>query len=163
MNTEQQIRDALDGLFFTIDAETQRVRVRRVSKDYIPTHKPVGFSDEGVKPSTARKWTEAEDQLMIQMFERGFTFRQIGRALKASQSAANVRWQELCVKHGFKNKRRDLNQKFPAEVYAQVAHLKSVECMTQCQIAKKMGLTFNQVQGIWRRWKRNYSTDELAA
>jgi hypothetical protein len=35
--------------------------------------------------------------------------------------------------------------------------------MTQYQIAKKMGLTFNQVQGIWRRWKRNYSTDELAA
>jgi hypothetical protein len=163
MNAEQIIKEALDGLFFSYNCGTQQTRVRRVSKDYIPSHKPVGFYDDDAKPSTARKWTEAEDQMMIQMFERGFTFRQMGRALKASQSAANVRWQELCVKHGFSNKRRDLHQKFPAEVYARVAHLKAVECMTSEQIAKEMGFTLNQVAGIWRRWKRNNSTDELAA
>lgn len=163
MSAEQVIKDALDGRFFVYVCGTQQTRERRVSKDYIPSHKPVGFYDDDAKPSTARKWTEAEDKTLIDMFHGGYTFREMGRAIKVSQNAANVRWQQLCVKHGFKNERRDLNQKYPAELYARVAHLKAVQCMTQDQIAKELGLTLNQVQGIWRRWRRNNSTDEIAA
>ena len=163
MDAEKVMKEALDGWFFTVDHITHLTRAREVPANYIPNHKPRYHYDEETAPARGRQWTEAEDTVLIRMFEAGYTFREMGKAVKASQSAVNVRWQELCLARGIQNKRRSPLEKYPAELYPKVAHMKTVEELTFRQIAAKLNMNANQIAGIWRRWRKNGEQMEQTA
>lgn len=163
MDAETVMKEALDGWFFSIHPITYATKARQVPLDHIPTHKPRFNYDEETAPVRGRQWTEAEDAVLTKMFEAGYTFREMGKAVKASQSAANVRWQELCLARGIKNERRSPLEKYPAELYPKVAHMKTVDELTFRQIAAKLNMTANQIAGIWRRWRKNGEQTEQAA
>lgn len=163
MITEQEIKAALDGTFTTFRHATQEVRTKRVSLDYIPTHKPYGIYDEETAPVRGRQWTEMEDALICKMWEAGYTFKEMAKQIGGSSSAVNIRWQQICLKLGIQPTRRDTNEKFPAELYERIGHMKIAKRLTLRQIAREVNLTVNQVAGIWRRYKVNNDMMDEAA
>lgn len=163
MDAEQVMKQALDGCFFVIHPITYATQMKRVPLNHIPNHKPRFNYDEEAQPVRGRQWTEADDAILIKMFEAGHTFSEMGKVVKASQSAVNVRWRELCIAKGIKNERRSPLEKYAAELYPKVAHMKTVDQLTFRQIALKLNMTPNQIAGIWRRWRKNGEQMEQAA
>lgn len=163
MNLEQEMKEALDGKFFTFSPFTQEVKTKKVSKDYIPSHRPNGMYDEETMKPKGRKWTDEEDALLFKMWENGYSFKEMAKAIGGSTSAINVRWQEICLMRGIQPKRHNLNEKFPPDVYQKVGYLKVVKNMTLRQIARETGMTVNQIAGIWRRYKVNNDLMDEAA
>ena len=163
MNAEQIIKDALDGWFFTLNAAQQVTKARKVAKDFIPSHLPRFIHDEETQPVRGKQWTEAEDALLKKLYDNGYSFKEMGKAVGVGPSAANYRWQELCLKWGIPTCTRQMNVKYPPELYAKVAHMKNVRRMTFGQISEELDMTRNQIAGIWKRWKQNNAVDEYAA
>lgn len=162
MNAEQIIKAELDGKFFHFNAEKQKTIVRRVSKDFIPDHTPK-FSIVPEAPSVnARKWTQEEDEQLISMFQQGVSYKEMGRAIGVSTSAAINRYRVLCLKHGLETTRRDLNERHSDEVCHRVAYLKVVKKFSFLEIGAELLLTRDQVAGLWKRYKAK-NLDQLAA
>ena len=163
MITEQVIKDALDGYFYIFECAHQRTRVKRVPKDFVPSHKPnYLYGDEAVT-AHGKVWTAEEDAKLTRMFNAGCTYKEMGKELKVSASSANYRWQELCLLHGYSNKRANTQEKFPMEVCTKLANLKLAQNLTLAQAAKKMGLTTNQAANLWKRWRAANGLEAEAA
>lgn len=163
MNAEQIIKKVLDGHFFTFNADKQKTCVRRVAKNYIPDHTPK-FSIVTVTPSSnARAWTSQEDDLLIEMFHKGYSYKKMGQIIGVSISAAINRYRALCLTRNLDTKRKELHEKYSAEVHQRVVYLKTVEKMTFWQIADVMRMNRNQIAGIWRRHRSKCGLVEQAA
>lgn len=159
---EEVMKAALDGWFYTFNAEKQKTRATRVPKDHIPEHRPHAPICLEAPGRGAKVWTPAEDNMLFEMFEKGFSFKQMGTALKISQSLANNRFRELCIRRNVKPSRRNLTAKYDEAEEAALIKLKN-DGYTFRQIAEKMNITRNQVSGIWSRYKRRMQMMEQAA
>lgn len=163
MTTELEMKEALDGWFFVYLCESQTVQRRKVPKDHIPAHKPQ-IMDEDVKPKTGYPWKQAEDDRLVQLRENNLSWGEIASAFRMSQSAVRNRYLVLCLKSGrpeFKYKRP--NRTADTEhLERRVVDLKTQD-LTFSQIAQEMGITRNQVAGLWGRWRKRSSMWEEAA
>lgn len=162
MSMEQEMKEALDGWFFTICLHRQETIARRVPKDHIPAHKPRWLVEEYEQTSAARQWTPAEDAKLMKMFEQGYTFKEMAKAIGVSGSAANNRFRLLSAKKGVEVTRRHHAKRYDEKLDQEVAHLHINENMTLFEIAAELNLTRNQVCGIWTRWRRKNNVQAAA-
>jgi len=161
MTTEVEMKEALDGRFFTYVCESQTVTCRKVPKDHIPAHKPK-IMDEDDKPKTGYPWSEAEDARLTNLRERDLTWTEIGKNMKMSATAVRNRYLVLCLKRG-KKEHIIINRRPDTSVMERrVADLKTQD-MTFSQIAAELGISRNQVAGLWARWRKRSDRWEEAA
>lgn len=160
MTTEQEMKEALDGRFYTYVCESQKVTCRKVPKDHIPSHKPK-IMEEDQKPKTAREWTPKEDELLLELRHRNHSWRECGKYLRMSPTCARGRYLELCRKRGIVEHRYERpleNRNLEGRVMALRDDNKSFN-----EIAGILDLTRNQVAGIVQRVRRRQEFVELAA
>ncbi len=93
MNTEQDMKKALDGWLFVYNCEKQKTTARKVSLDYIPSHKPKFHIQIETPSQRARVWTAEEDELLFKMFYGGYSFKDMAKMIGISQALANNRAQ----------------------------------------------------------------------
>lgn len=102
MTLEEQMKAELDGWFFALDYERGTTQPTRVSRNYIPNHKP-RFSmelDQEKPQFDARKFTPAQDAVMISMRQDGYTWQEIGRAVKHDPGITRARYVIVCRERG---------------------------------------------------------------
>ena len=161
MITELEMKEALDGRFYTYVCESQTVTCRKVPKDHIPIHKP-RILDEEKKPKTGYPWSEEEDDRLTHLREDGnLIWTEIAIRFRMSPSAVKNRYLLLCLKRG-KAEHRVNRTPDTIALERRVVDLKTQE-LTFDQIAVEMGLSRNQVAGLWRRWRKRSDQWEEAA
>lgn len=160
MITELEMKEALDGWFYVYNCEQQSVMRRKVSKDHIPCHKP-RILDEDQKPKTGYPWTDTEDERLVKLREANLVWTEIAHRFRMSPSAVKNRYLVLCLKSGRAEHRVNRTPDTVA-LERRVVDLKTQE-LTFDQIAVEMGLSRNQVAGLWRRWRKRSDQWEEAA
>lgn len=159
MTTELEMKQALDGWFFVYNCEKQAVTKRKVSKNYIPVHKPPDLQPPPAP--TAYPWKPTEDDYLVELRERNLSWREIAKYLGLSPSCARFRYIELCHRRGVaehKVTRRIEACALEARVMALRAQDKSF-----ADIAYEIGVTRNKVAGIVQRVRRRLAFEEMAA
>jgi len=153
MNAEQVIKEALDGTFASVNLESGKVRVFTVPLDFIPNHKPKLVDIDEDTRTSARDWSPGEDETILRMYANGVCFNNIGRHLGVAKSTVWKRFAQLCETIGGPPKR-----KHPLSVWGhlddEIAELKA-QGMTFTQIGEKLGMTRNQVSGVWARIRKH--------
>ena len=104
MNSEETIKAALDGLFYSVD-EFGTTRVKAVPKDYLGHYKPLYDPDNfrraskpmGRKP---KDWTEADDETLFRMRQAGKSWDDIMPVVRRSLKFCRARYAELCEARG---------------------------------------------------------------
>lgn len=155
MNIEQEMKAYFDGWLFSIDYERNRTVSTSVPIDYIPSHKPkcTMDEDESRNQNLGHRWSEVEDQTLLEMRRAGNTFREIGKAMAMSGSAAQRRHQDLMMQQGYMPpKRRFKPLKFSLELEARVVEMRD-KGMGFHEIAPIVGIGRVQANELYRRYK----------
>lgn len=159
MTAEQIMKKALDGWFFTYNTEKQKTTALRVSDSDLVELK--NCAPPPPHPNT-RIWTLEEDERLLAMFEEGLSFREAGKALGVSAAHANMHFHVLRKERGTQYRLRTTNQKFSAELEAQVVHWHVAKGKMLREIPELVGLTRNQVVGLWTRYRRRKERQEAS-
>lgn len=128
MTTECEMKEWLDGWFFSIDYRTGGVVSTAVNKAHIPDHKPRWFDfdeDDGPRVNgNVHKWTEEQDDFIVGRREAGDTFAVIASQIGLSDSAVLKRYKVVCTQRGIKKMPRchGRPRKHPAEVEAAIVN-----------------------------------------
>lgn len=164
MNLEKELKEFLDGWFFSIDHERCRTVTTAVDVDFIPSHKPKYSpeDEEFISPRT-HQWTDVEDQTILEMRRAGNIFKQIGEALGLSTSAVQNRYHELRVRHGLLNEPTVLrNPKYPLELEARVVEMHD-NGLGFHEIGPQLGMTRQQANHLYRRYRERKERRERFA
>lgn len=151
-NAEQIIKDTLDGLFFSLNIESGKVRAFEVPKDFIPNHKPKTIDIDEDTRTSARDWSPGEDETILRMYAQGICFSNIGRHLGVAKSTVWKRFAQLCETIGGPPKRIHPLSKH-GHLDDTIAELKA-QGLTFTQIGERVGMTRNQVSGVWARLRK---------
>lgn len=165
MNAEQVIKEALDGWFFAIRGEMQKLHAIRVPVDYLPSHgAPEDFEEsdpeeEQVHHNT-KKFTPEQDELIIELRAQMKAWRRIGEIVGADQHVAKRRYLHLCEKRGINPIRLDVNSRKWTE--AQIAELVKLRADGWCfeAIGAKVGMTRMQATDLYRRLREQRKIGE---
>lgn len=157
MNTlEQEMKAFLDGWFFSIDHERGRTISTDVPVDFIPDHRPkyMPEDEECRNNNNAHRWTEVEDQTLLDMRRQGHTFREIGKALGLSGSPVQGRYALLCTKLGLRRVSavRTESMKHSMELEARIVEMR-IKGMGFPEIGDRVGLPREIVNAIFRRYR----------
>lgn len=160
MNAEQVIKNTLDGWFYAIRGEQQKVQAIRVPTDYLPSHgAPEDFEErdpeeEQVHHNT-KKFTPEQDELIIELRAQMKAWRRIGEIVGADQHVAKRRYLYLCEKRGIEPIRLDVNSRKWTE--AQIAELVRLRADGWCfeAIGAKVGMTRMQATDLHRRLRED--------
>lgn len=159
MTAEQIIKQALDGWFFVYNDSKQKTIALRAS-DYSPPE-PKSYIPPPPHPNT-RIWTDEENDALLAMFEAGLSFEEMGNAIGVSKAHANMHFHILRKERGLEYRLRTTNQKFSMELEAQVVHWHLAKGKMLREIPELVGLTRNQVVGLWTRWMRRQKKQEAS-
>ena len=111
MITELEMKEWLDGWFFSIDFRTGGVISTAVNKGFIPDHKPRWFDfdeDDGPRVNgNVHKWTVEQDDFIIERREAGDTFGVIASQIGISDTAVLKRYKIVCTQRGIKKMPRN--------------------------------------------------------
>lgn len=152
MDAEQIIKSKLDGKFFTINPERGVTVEHEVSKDHQPAYKPLGMMDEELKPGVRREWSPEDDELIMKMFDNGYSFKSMAQALKVSQDTVSARHKDICRELGRDPKRRNITRHHSDETKQTVIDMRAAGKPIR-DVMEATGLTANQVCGIWNHYR----------
>lgn len=161
MITELEMKQKLDGWFYTYVSESQMVKARKVPVDFIPSHKPK-MLEEYEKPKTAYQWSQREDDLLIEVRHKNKSWREVANCLRMSPSAVRNRYLELCRQRNMPEYKIVVR---PPEVLAIESRILSLrdDDKSFSEIAAILSITRNQVAGIVQRIRRRRELEDVAA
>lgn len=94
--TEQHIKRALDGTFTRICQITGASKTLRVDDDFEPSHLPyTNPGNKGMKRAEYRKYTPADDELILAMKAKHYSAARIARILGRDDSSVLRRCRML--------------------------------------------------------------------
>lgn len=157
MTTEQQMKEWLDGWFFSFDYRNGTVTSLAVAKNHIPDHKPKMFDpdEEIVRVNgNTHQWDEEQDDFVVARREAGDTFGQIAQQIGLSETAVLKRYKIVCTLRGIKQMPRchGRPRKFSAEMEDKVVACRK-DGMSFADIAALVKLTKTQVYEIYRTYR----------
>lgn len=163
MNSEQIIKQALDGHFWSLAPSGDRICHTRVPHDYIPDHKP-SYDSEGLHEESGRKgglartrpWTREEDDRLIALRAKGLRWQVIAYELGRGDKNTRLRYFEVCDE-------RDLKPapcvKHPPivltdDMKASIVHLREQKGWGFKEINAELGLSGFYARDYYTRYKR---------
>lgn len=161
MTTELEMKQALDGWFFTYNAHNQSVSRRKVPTDHIPSHKPK-MLEEDEKPKTAYQWSQWQDDMVVELRHKNLSWRQVSKYLRMSASAVRNRYLELCRKRNMPEYRMVQRPPEVQEIEHRIMALREQD-RSFSEIASILDITRNKVAGIVQRIRRRREYEDLAA
>lgn len=157
--SEAQIRQALDGWFYTLDHEKGRTIGIEVPADYIPSHKPKYDASGDVEVHYGHQWTAVEDATILAMREAGNSFRAISAAIGMSVTAVTRRHSALVPGHRPRVARRRWHSD---EIVQRVLALREIN-LPFPEIGREVGVTKQQARDIYRHHQLRKAREEWAA
>lgn len=155
MTTELEMKEALDGWFYSFDFEAGKVTSKMVPRNHIPKHKPVyDTALEALRVNqNAHDWDDEQDNYIITRREAGITFKAIGKEMGLSESCVLRRYRALCTERGIRPAQwAGRNRKYSPEVEARIVELRqSGKAFTD--IAELMKLPRAVVYEIYRTYR----------
>jgi len=156
MNAENIIKTALDGSFFFIDFDG-RTRVKPVTDDYMPDHRPkYGLLEEEEGPHhNALPFSLEQDEKLITLRESGLPWRYVARAVGRCTNTSRERYVALCAERGIEpvSCARAHKSKFPAELKLKIAELRKKRFPWDI-IASQLGMAKQEVQSAYQTYCR---------
>lgn len=154
MITEQDIKAALDGLFYCLDHRDNSIVLKRVEKDHIPDHKPRWTEEalETLRTSIAcLEWDDEIDEFIVNKRAAGTTFGAISRELNISETAIWKRYKFICEERGIDPAPRvaPRRRSYSAELEAEVVRYRH-EDKSFSEIALMLGIRKHQAYEIYR-------------
>jgi hypothetical protein len=155
MNAEQAeayMKSRLDGWLYSLTASPGfegglMVTERKVSKDYIPDHRPPWSPDMegGEIHHNSTPFTAEQDEKLLQLRFTGMRWREVGTAIGRCVNSTRDRYQVLCKERGIDPGPARLPKppKVPDSIKLQAYQLKQ-DGLSYSQIGKKLGLTMWQ-------------------
>ena len=128
MTTEQEIKEALDGWFYSFDFENGTVTCTAVARNHIPTHRPrwweIGI--EALRANgNAHNWDDDQDDLIVARRASGVAFGLIGKEMGLSESCVVKRYKVICTQRGIRPARRAARtRKYSPEIEARIVELR---------------------------------------
>lgn len=163
MITEQDIRDALDGWFYSLDFERGNVIATPVRKNHIPNHVPKYLSefDQDKPHFNNKKFTPDQDDTIIRMREQGYIWQDISKAVRHDGTLTRARYIIICRERGIRPLLDVRKKKFTPEQRRQLIEMRA-RGVSYAEIGSQIGMTEQQARDLYRDIAR-HSPQELAA
>lgn len=148
---ENIIKGVLDGWFFRLDPASGKVCAHAVDKDFVPGYRVMEDAEEDEVATTAKKWSPGEDETMVRLYKAGVSMPHIAREIGVAKSTAYNRLRILLNTDSLP--RRPHPNAVWTEKEPEILRMKQ-DGYSFSQIADALGMTRNQVAGVWARLKK---------